>query len=91
MYKPSSYCKRGCPQVDPSLQRTNQAQASETESRLEREGEQAKPENYNFKPELDPSISGQNKMNNNRSIKLNPLLAKSIAFQECVINKKQHN
>jgi hypothetical protein len=37
-----------------------------------------KPKNYNFKPRLDPSINGYNKMNNDRSIKLSPLLVKVL-------------
>jgi hypothetical protein len=46
-----------------------------------------KPGNYNSKHKLDPLISDWNKMLNYRSVKLSPLLVKSVAFKECGISK----
>jgi hypothetical protein len=46
-----------------------------------------KPGNYNSKHKLDPLISDCNKMLNYRSVKLSPLLVKSVAFKECGISK----
>jgi hypothetical protein len=46
-----------------------------------------KSENYNSKHKLDPLISDWNKMLNYWSVKLSPLLVKSVGFKGCGISK----